>query len=421
MPGDTTISLAAALKTIWPQTDIWDEMNYGMPLWALMRKETDLAILNDLALGYGTSQGVSNDYASAKSAKQPSSLAGYKVPPNQIYSLASVDRQTIRLTRNNTVALFGAVDRTAQQAVLAWKFDASTQLWGNGGGALGQVLSITGNQILLTNSDDIVKFDKNMTVVACPDDGSGQVTAVTAPRTGQVLIGGVGRGASSTFSLTTTTGNWTDAGNIPGLAVNDYLFRLGNYGVALLGVGAYVPAADPISTDSFCGLNRYSDPLRLAGLRLTGGTRSPREAAMYMVQEAIRNSADPTDYFLNPTNFGNLQLELQSAGYMQVIKSAPAPIGTHVFGESVDGISFMGTGRQVKVYADARCPTGVGWGLQLDTWYISGGGDFPYLLNEDGLSMRKEEWSDGFEIEVVGDLQVMCEAPGLNTRISLAA
>jgi hypothetical protein len=220
--------------------------------------------------------------------------------------------------------------------------------------------------------------------------------------------------------LQCASGNWTDATNIPGLAVNDYLFRGGNYNNVLIGVGGWVPASDPGSTDSFYGQNRSKDPLRLGGIRIAGTTLTPREAAMRMVRESLRNSANPTHYFLNPTNFESLQFELQSAGVLVMVKQTPAPIGSHSFGEPIDGISFQGPGGTVKVFADSRVPTGTGFGLELDSWAIKGAEAFPTLMAGDGVSMLREEWADSFEIRILGDLQTICYAPGRNTRITLS-
>lgn len=420
MAGDTIASLGLILKQVWPQEEIYDELNYGMPLYALMRKETDLGSETNIAVGFGTSQGIANDFSDAKGNKQPSSVGGFTVPPATIYSLESVSRQAIALSRGSTRAIVGALDRAAQQAILGWKFEAATQLAGNGGGALGQVASISGNQLLLTNVDDVVKFDRLMTVNAGPDDGTQATGGPTAVRPGKVVLGAVSRNYGATWNLQCQSGNWTDPGNIPGLQVGDYLFRGGQYAATLIGLGAWVPAADPNSSDSFYGQNRSTDPLRLAGMRITGTNLTPREAAMRLVREALRNSSNPTHYFLNPTNFESLQFELQSAGVLVMTKQAPAPIGSHTFGEPIDGIGFNGPGGQVKVFADSRIGTGTGWGLELDTWAIKGAEAFPTLMAGDGLSMAREEWADSFEIRILGDIQSLCYAPGRNARISLS-
>ena len=415
MAGDTTTSFNPLLKQIWPQKQIYDMLNYGMPFYAMLRKDTDLAIVTNIAAGYATSQGIGNSFPDAKANKQPSSAALFAVTPGQTYSFESVDRQLIRLSRGDAKAIIGALDRAAQQAILGWKFEASTQLWGNGGGSLGKVSSVSTNQLVLTNVDDVVKFDVNMTVQAAPDDGTAATSGPTAVRSGSVVIGSVYRNTGNTYHLVPKTGNWTDAGNIPGIAANDYLFRAGNYANVIMGVGGWIPTSTPGSTDSFFGQNRSKDELRLAGIRVAATGKTPREAAMFIVRESIRNSANPTHSFYNPTNFSDLQIELQSAGLMVVTKEAAAPIGQHTFGEPIDGIGYMGPRGTVKVFADDRVPSGNVYALQLDTWRISGGGEFPSLVAEDGLTLMREEWSDSFELRVVGDWQLICEAPGLNT------
>lgn len=423
MAADTSTSFNALLKHIWPQKEIYDMLNYGMPFYAMLRKTTDLAVVTNIAAGYGPSQGISVSFPDAKQNKNPSSAALFSVTPGQIYSFESVDRQLIRLSKGNARSIIEALNRASQQAILGWKFECSTQLWGNGGGSVGQVAvaGISGPNLLLTQVDDVVKFDVGMTLQASPDDGTAATGGPTAVRPGSAIVGKVYRNVGSVFNLVCKTGNWTDAGNIPGLAVGDYLFRGGNYAGALAGVGGWLPAVDPLAGDNFFSLDRSADPLRLAGIRVTATSMTPREAAMRIVREALRNSASPTHSFYNPTDFSNLQLELQSAGLMIVTKEAAAPIGQHVFGEPIDGIGYIGPRGTVKVFADDRVPTSQVYALQLDSWYLSGAGEFPSLVAEDGLTIIREEWSDSFELRVVGDLQLICQAPGLNTRATVSS
>lgn len=421
MGAETTTSLSALLKQVWPQDQIYDELAFGMPGYALMRKEFDLAILLNTAVGFGPTQGISNDFATAKRAKQPSSLAGFKIPPGQIYSLASIDRQAIALSRGKPEAIIGALDRAAQQAILGWKFEASTQLWGNSGGALSIVTGINGNQITITTPDDMVKFYVNMTVQGAADDGTPATGGPTNVLPGQVLIGAVNAETGGAWQLQCATGNWTDPGNIPNLAIGSYLFRAGTYGNFLLGVGGWLPAVDPGAGDSWCSLNRSLAPLQLAGIRVNATNLTPRQAAMRMVRESLRWSANPTHAFYNPTNLESLMFELQAAGNIIAIKAPPAAIGGHVFGEPIDGIKFQGTAGEVKVFGDPRVPTGTVFGLELESWYISGAGDFPVMEAGSGLALYREEWADSFELRVLGDLQVVCLAPGRNTRMSVTA
>jgi hypothetical protein len=113
--------------------------------------------------------------------------------------------------------------------------------------------------------------------------------------------------------------------------------------------------------------------------------------------------------------------ELQAAGNVITVKQAAAPIGSHVFAEPIDGIKFQGTGGDVKVFGDSRVPTGTVFGLELESWYISGAGDFPIMEAGSGLALYREEWADAFELRVLGDLQVVCLAPGRNTRMTVTA
>ena len=411
MTSASVTSYDALLKEIWPQTDIWDELYENAPLWAMLPKKTDwVGKKYHLGLGYGTTQGDGATFTKAQANKSPSSEAQFQLTSATYYSLFSIDRKLIRESRNNKGAIVEALDRQSTMAVKAWKRAQQIAVYRNHGGAIGKIATsgVSGAIITLATPGDIINFEKGMTIELATDDGS--ASAPVGTRTGSGVIKSVQRDISvATITLTTNVSVC-----IPGGTDADYIFKSGNYSNMLYGMPDWLPATAPTTGDSYFGLDRSLDPLRLAGIRKTVTGLQPREQMSTLAMEAFRNGAKPSHYFLNGDDYLNLQLELQSAGVLLMTKDVGAKIGTYAYGTPFEGIVVAGPAGQIKVFPDYQEVKGTGHMLQMDTWVLAGLGDFPYFDEQDGNRILREATADAYEGRIVGDFQLGCEAPGFN-------
>ena len=132
---------------------------------------------------------------------------------------------------------------------------------------------------------------------------------------------------------------------------------------------------------------------------------------MSLAMEVFNNGGQPTHEFRHTIDYLTLQLELQAAGNILVVKEqAEKPDGQY-FGQPFDGVQVMGPAGPVKVFPDYNQKPGQSYMLQLDTWCLGGTGDFPYIDAQDGNRILREESADSYEGRIVGDLQLYCEAP----------
>lgn len=387
-----------------------------MPAYALIRKSTDFfEKTRNIAVGYGATQGAGADFTLAKANKQPSKETAFQITTVSYYSLFSVTRKLIRQSQNKRGAIAAALERESTLALKTWKRDMGYLVFGNGGGSIGAVSSGQATAtVTLATTSDIRKFEPNMTLQVASDDGS--ATSPAGVRTGFVTVSSVDR---LNGTVTITSGNWSDPGNIPAISASDSIFRAGNYAAVVKGFGSWLPSSNPASNDSFFGVNRSNDVFRLGGVRKTVTGLSPREGLMTLAMEAFNNGGAPTHEFRHTADYLNLQLELQSAGNLLVTKEMAEKPDGEVFGVPFEGCMVMGPTGPVKIFPDYNCPQSTSFMLQLDTWTLAGTGDFPYIDAQDGNRILREESADSYEGRIVGDLQLYCEAPGYNVRGAL--
>lgn len=414
MAAATSTTYDALLREIWPQEDIYDLLYENNPTFAMMPKDTSFyEKIRHIALGYGTTQGVSADFSTAKANKQASLEKEFKITPVTYYSLFSIQRQLLKRSQNKKVAIAAALERESKMAFKAWKRDIALLIYGSGGGNIAQLTStqsLSGNTFTPLTATDVRHFEINMTLTSSIDN-----TGVAGVKSGSVLVTKVNRTPGS--ELVTLSQNLNIG--IPQVAVSDYIFRQGNYNAVLTGISGWIPSTDPTST-AFFGCDRSVDPLRLGGIRVSCAGLSPREGAMKMSKEIFANGGEPTHDFRHPDDYLNLQLELMSAGVLYNVKEPGASVGKYEFGIPFEGVGYQGPSGIVKVFPEINQFSGVANVLQMDTWKFASMGDVPYFATEDGSGrILRESDADSYEGRAVGDFQVYNEAPGFNARGSL--
>jgi len=410
MAATTSTSYSALLKEVWPQEDIYDLLLENMPFLGIVPKDTEFyEKVRHVALGYGTGQGVGADFAIAKAAKTSSKEAEFQVTTYTHYSLFSITRKVIRQSKNKRGAILQALARESELALKAWKREIAIMLPGNGGGMIGTgdgTWTITGNAITLSDINQIVNFEIGQQLQFATTDGtSGSV------KSGYVTVSAVN---PDTGVITTSESNISVA--VPGVANSDKIFRNGNFGAMVKGVGAFI--ADSSSPAVLYNMTRTDQPVRKAGLRVSATNLLPREAAMKAAKEVFIQGGKPTHYIEAPNDFLSLQLDLQSAGSLLNTKEPAAKIGSYTFGMPYEGVGFMGPSGVVKVLPDYTFSPGTAFMLMMSTWKLGSTGELCYMDDEDGNRILREENADAYEGRVVGDYALYCEAPGYNARVT---
>lgn len=403
------------LKTIWPQSDLEDLFYDESPFLAMVPKDTSWVGENRvIALQYGKTNGRSALFANAKANKGASKFGAMTITTADNFSLFSVDHKTIQLSRDNKGAIVKALTTESKSAIDKLKRITGAQLWNNGGGAIGVVSALSGATFKFVNPLSARLLEPGDWINLSTDDGTGGAGTLGPGNKIQVIdvntnIDGANAG------LVTCSGTIT--GSIAAAANGNFVFIDGDYGAWLSGVPAYVTPSDPGSggvPTSIWGMSREAFPSRLAGLRVDGTGLSIKEAIKKALMVSVLQSAKISHIFMNPENFLDLEMSLESQKRYVDVK-----VGNVGF----TGIAFTGgTGSApVEVYQDPDAPKDTVFGLNLDTWTLASAGELADFFTLPGQSnLRPEESTNSFEGRVGNYAQLYTDAPGKNFTLKLA-
>lgn len=396
------------LKTIYSSEGIEDLTLKESPALGMIPKAENFNNYTfEELLEYGDIKGVGQVFSSAQNAIAGTDDVRFVLTRVQTYALAQMTGEAIEASKGSPPAFVEVLKRQMDSAFHASGQTLSHQLFRNKYGSRGRIGTISTTTITLSNIDDIVHFEKGMTLVASSSDG-GALRASTT-----YTVATVNR---DTGVITTTV----DAAAGSSWAANDYLYRAtdrntssGTTGLCMSGFDDWVPASAPSST-AFFGVDRSVDTSRLGGIRYDGSAKNVVEAINGALYRAGRDGSYPETIFMNPTNYRELVDYLGS----KVVYCTESAYKNPSIG--FDGIKVMGPRGTVRIFPDPFCQVNVAWALTLATWKLRSLGKLPHILNLDGLDIRALATSDGYEHRVGGYYQLGCKAPGRNVRITLA-
>jgi hypothetical protein len=331
------------------------------------------------------------------------------------YGIFQMSTEAIKRAKGGAGSFRDAVKDEIDSTLHDMSKDIAAALYGNGGGAIGQVSAFdtTGNgTVTLTDPADIIHFEVGMRVQPATTDGtSGSVIADI------VAIATIDRDAG-TFTLAAAPSN--DAN----WAAPNFLFKAGAFGAMAAGLEAHVPAAAPSAT-LFRGVDRTLDAQKLGGNRYVGDPNVDGtivRAIQNAVSKVKRHGAwARPDTVLAGT--GVYQQILNECEDKTVIKkdAVGALGGKAAIG--YEGVAIqVGKAGKLNVFEDAFCPEDTVWGLRLDTWEIAYVPDlWMSLLTEAGDGGKLSIYNaDGVEWRYASMWDLVCHAPGANVRIDVS-
>lgn len=402
MAAATPTTHDAIIKHLYPDpNEVMIAMYENNTLTAMLKKSFD---------GYGKSwhmpvriahtAGRSHAFNKAKANKVGSKVVEYQVGITDNYSLYSVDGRLQRQTANSKGAFVEAFEFELDSAMDAMKRNFGYEPYLNGGGAIGRFTStqtLTATSFTLLNINDVVKFEPNQPLGLATTDGT---TGSVKP--GRMFVLSIDRDAG-TVTVTNTPGGTATAINdpsmVPTAAVSDFIFTEGDFGLGIKGFEAWVPATAPTAGDSFFGLDRSQDAVRLAGSRVDLRTLGPEEQIQKMCQVSTRNGGKLSHIFQNDIDFLALILSL---GSRRIVTNTEVD-GTIGF----EGVKVSTGAGTVEVYADYNATQGVAWGVDLDKWEMKGPGQFPFIDARDGTKLLREDSADAYEGRIIAYYQMI--------------
>lgn len=400
-------AMNAALKELYDGQVVENLVYADNPFLAMVKKNTDFGgKYKPIPIVTGVSQGRSSTFSNAQGNQSPVQIESFLLTRNSDYSIATIDNQTMLASKGDKMAFLEGSKLVIDGAIRSLTNSLASALFRSGTGSIGAISSISTGVITLTNAGDIVQFEINMVLQSDATDGG------ATPRAALGYVIAVNRSAG-TVTVSATAGGV--AGTPSGWTAADFLLVQGDLNLKVKGLAAWLPTTAPVSGDSFFGVDRSVDTVRLAGVRYNGQSQPISEALVDASSLLAREGGKPGIFVTNFQSYSALEKELGSK--VQYIE-ASHPQAEIAF----RGILVNGANSQIKVFPDRNCQVFQGYLLQMDTWALESLGDAPQILRYgDGLEMLRVSNADAGEVRVGYYAQLRSNAPGWNAVVQLSA
>lgn len=408
-------SFDAAMKELYQDQVVEDMVYKNNPFFALVPKEKDFYGRNyPQPVKYGSPQGRSANFvrAQTRGASENSKLKEFLVTRIKDYCVATIDNETMEASENDSGAFIAAAKLENDGAINSLTRSLAIAQYREGYGEIGVIGSFSTTTITLATIQDITNFEVGQELVV-----SASVSANTLRALGSSGNGLIVTGVNRVTGVLTFGYNVDDATNgIPTIANSDVLFVRGDREdsatpsrLKIAGLAAWIPSSTPSST-TFFGVDRTSDPTRLAGVRYDGSAL-PIEEALVTGAMIIGREGGATDHcFMNHQKYTDLENALGSKVHYADLK---------VGGVGFRSIVINGPTGDIKVIADQNCPVNRAYMLQLDTWVHKSLKNPVRVLDGDGNKMLRQSAADGVEIRWGYYANLICKRPGNNGVILL--
>lgn len=415
--GLNLTEMDAALKQHYTTDRILNMVYKDNPLFAMMSKYEAFGGRNlPIVTIWGNPQGRSATFTRAQTRGQVTSskLDDFLLTRVHNYSIATIDNETLKASEGDANAFLEAATVEIDGAINSLTRDLAIGMYRDGYGSIGRVgnASFATTVLTLGTSDDVTNFEVGQELVLATTSGASVLKALGSSGNGLIITGVDRMAGTLTFGF-----NLNDATNgIPTIAQGDYIFIRGDRQdsatparTKLSGLDAWVPSSAPTSTPFF-GVDRSQDS-RLGGLRYDATALPIEEGLITGAAMSAREGAKIDTYMVNYAKYAELEKALGSkVQYIDLKTTAEI---------SFRGIQVNGPRGMIRVIPDQNCPSGIAWGLQLDTWKLYSLGKAVQIVDSDGLMLLRQPADDGVEVRIASYSNVGCRAPGFNIRVSI--
>lgn len=419
--GSTIETFAFAIKDRFDKVSHVENLTLAeRPLLAMIDKDEDFqGDGTHIPLIHGNPQGIAaRDLETAQINK--SNVLGKKfiLTAGDYQGSVDIGDKVITASRGNPGAFLR--NKAAEMDGLYEQMadNIATYVYGNSGNAIGQISAQVGGAgtgpnggdvFLLTEPTQTINFEVDMHLDSSSDDGT-----VNADPDGDtdVHVLAVNR-AEGTIEVQT----------VSSMAPDEFLFRTGDFG-GLDGAHSFIfhglqdflyPTDTP--TDIY-SMNRLSDPQRLAGSRvpsseLSGLNIEERIQLLGAYMVGRYKGPGPTHGFMNPEDWQNLSIALQSRGVR--------PLKDDTTRFNFMAIEVVMGGKLVRIYPDRFCPRGTFFALRLKDWTLHSMLKLLHPISQDGLTLLRKGTSNDYEYRIVSYPALVTVAPGWSGRVGIAS
>lgn len=408
--GSTTVStLTNILKTRYPQSKVNALFYEDAAFLGTVKKDKKFGGNNTrISVGYGRSQG-GGTFAEAQANAGTDDDAAFVVTRTSEYHFNTMSAEAIEASEGDSNSLIKGFDRTHKNGIISFQRSIAMQVYRNGGGARGQISAtsnVATNSVTLAEPSDVVHFEINMYLQGGVTDGtSGALRSGGAKE----AIAAVNR---DTGALRSTSAAWNTT--IGALAAGDYLFRAGDFGTRLKGLAAWIPSTAPTAGDSFFGVDRSVDTVRLAGVRFAATAGASKEEAILDCAVRLgREGTKPSHCYVNNMDRAEIIKSLSTQAVYEMSKSTEANVYYRA-------LIIEGDKGPIKVLSDPNCPKGTFWMINQESWTFGSLKDVPHVVMDDGKMLVRQASSDGVEWRLRSFGQTYTDNPGANGRGTFA-
>jgi len=420
--GNTPASIDALLKEYYDDGALVNETYIDNPLWARMSKQESIGNVTGRhfvhPVVFASSQGRSRTFARAQARGGATSeqSVDFLVPRVTNYQLATVQTEAVLQTKGDRGAFVDILTLITDNAVRNLGLAQAHSMYGTGSETIGQIATagITTSVITLAVADQSLNFEVGMELDLAVDETTTAVEAYGSNSHGLYVIK-VDR-VANTLTVGTAAGaacNVTDAADgIPTAAAGDYIFVRGDRNLGMKGLEAWIPYGGVATNDSFLGVNRSVDPVRLAGNFLDSTQLAVEDAFIQAANNVAKQGGKLTHFFVPYNKYAQL-LKSQSAK-VTIVEEVNPDI-------SFNGLQVLTAKGPVLVMPDRNCPANRMFGLDVNSWAYTHVGDPVQMFNLDGNTWLRQSDADGLEIRFFSMGNLVCRVPGHNITIKCSA
>ncbi len=397
----------AALKVLYPKGELPKSINEMYVLHKRLKKDTDfVGELAYIPIQNANSQGSSATFADAQTNVYQGNYLRFSLSRVSHFGVARITGEAAEAAVKSEGAMVDLWDNETKGCATTEMSTQATYLYGTGDAVLGKPITgqtMSASTITMAADTNMNYFELNMVVKAVSAVGLSPTLRALSAR-----ITGIDR---RNRTLTTTVG-WDTA--ITSFVATDYLVRMGDQATTtanvITGLGALVVGGTAPGT--LHGLNRNTDPVRLAGQNIDYAGWTMEDAVVdASAQAGFQGIGYPNVLVCN--NIEAAAMKKSLAG--KLVFNRP---GSSSANYSFSDVGIEGENGSIEVLADPFCPRNKAFLLKLDAFSLFSLKAAPHLAKYDGMEFIRRPDADAYEVRFVFYGNLKCKNPGPHIQLS---
>lgn len=397
----------AALKVLYPNGEVPKSINEMFVALKRLKKDTDfVGELAYVPIQNANPQGSSADFATAQSSIYQGNYLRFSLSRVTHYGIARVTGEAAEAAVKSEGALVDLWDNETRGVATTEMSTLATYLYGTGDATLGTMGgsgSVNSTTITLAAGTNMNYFELNMTIKAVSATGMSPTV-----RSGTARITGIDRRNRILTFASVLDGQLTSVAN------TDYFVRAGDQAsssaTVITGLGELVKGGT--SPGTVHGLNRNTDPVRLAGQSIDYQGWAPEDAVVdASAQSGFHGIGNANVLICNNIEAASLKKSLAT----KLVYNRPGgKEGNYGFSDVV----IEGETGPIEVVADPFCPRNTAFLLKMDAFSLFSLKAAPHLAKYDGIEFLRRPDADAYEVRFAFYGNLKCKNPGMHVKLT---